>query len=589
MNRTSDYRSSDHRFNFTIEAGLWIAFVLIALTMRIASLDAAPLARSEAQEAMSAWYAVSGQSVPLAPSYSPLLFAGNRLFFFLFGASDALARLWSAIFGSLLVLTPLLLRRRLGRWGALVAGGYLVLSPTALVASRHLDGTIVAACGVMIGLGSIVRYLDSERHTWLACAAVGLALALTGGAAAYGFLLSLILACALTCYVLVPRLEPSSRLASYLAFPWGAFLLPFAATLLIIATALGWNPTGFSTVGELLVDWLARFRPASNPAPSPFVLLLAYEPLVFALSLGGAIWWAIRGGHTKGWDALWLTWAGIALLLLLLMPGRAPLDLLWVVLPLAFVLGSLVERVIHTLHLRPLWLGEGIYALIVLIFWVHTYLNLARYATYARVEDLVLILLSLLIQVIVLISFALTIDDVMAFRAGMLSTGVALLALTLSAGWRVAYVNPAAAEEALLKHPTDPAVRDLVQTVTTFSWRETGLPTTLSFVYQAPPDSTLAWYLREFESARRVEHLSNLRPQDLSLLLVAPGREASFQTETDYIGQSFVKERSWTPQAINCNLWSLRCVESIRWFVFRDTPAMPSPASWVTIWRESSE
>jgi predicted membrane-bound mannosyltransferase len=125
---------------------LWVLIAVVALALRLTHLDAAPLNASEAREAMLAWrvgqsFQTAGrlESLPHASGYSPLLLAANTLLFTVCGASDALARLWPALFGSVLALTPFLLRRRIGRVGALAAGLYLALSPTALLASRQLE------------------------------------------------------------------------------------------------------------------------------------------------------------------------------------------------------------------------------------------------------------------------------------------------------------------------------------------------------------------------------------------------------------------------------------------------------------------
>ena len=177
----------------TVENALWILVVAVALVLRLVSLASAPLNESEAREAMLALRATAGQGMPRG-HYSPLLFVLNGLLFFMCGTSDALARLWPALFGSALVLGPFLLRRRLGRFGALGAGLYLAFSPTALLASRQLDGTMVAVVGVMLSLGSVVRFSDTDRRLWLTWAAVGLALAVTASSSAYGLLLSMGLA-----------------------------------------------------------------------------------------------------------------------------------------------------------------------------------------------------------------------------------------------------------------------------------------------------------------------------------------------------------------------------------------------------------
>src|SRR5574340_374727 len=83
----------------TIEVGLYAAFALMALGMRLFLLDDTPLAVDEARQALTAWHFVSGGR-PDAFTGSPLLFSGNTILFALFGASDAAARFLPVLFGS---------------------------------------------------------------------------------------------------------------------------------------------------------------------------------------------------------------------------------------------------------------------------------------------------------------------------------------------------------------------------------------------------------------------------------------------------------------------------------------------------------
>ena len=64
---------------------VWILVAVVALALRLAHLDSAPLNGSEAREAMLAWRAVTGRGTP-GTGYSPLLFAANALLFALCGA-----------------------------------------------------------------------------------------------------------------------------------------------------------------------------------------------------------------------------------------------------------------------------------------------------------------------------------------------------------------------------------------------------------------------------------------------------------------------------------------------------------------------
>ncbi len=549
---------------------MWALIVLVALALRLSHLDAAPLNEYEAREAMLAWRAVTGQGVPQA-DYSPLLFTANALLFTLCGASDSLARLWLALFGSILPLTPLLLRRRIGRVGALVAGVYLALSPTVLFASRQLDGVVVAAVGGMALLGGLVRFSDTGRRPWLTLSAGGLALAVTSSPSAYGLLLPFGLA-----WLILSQIWPNGKAD----LPhWSLFIGHCSLFVLVLSTGLGWNLSGLGAVGDLLPAWIARFGPMSNPAPSPLTIAAIYEPLALFFGLGGLVW-AIRRGHRFG--ALLGLWAGLGALLLALMPGRTPLDALGVVLPLAMLTGVAVEWLAQSLRQRGEWLGEGLYAPVVLLLWVHAYLVLVRYAERGDPRDLFMALLVVALQGLLATMFALAMRPDSALRGVAVGTGLALLAVTISTGWGVAYMRPSDPREPLVREPTAIEVRDLVQTLRDLSWRETGMPTTLPFTLKAAPDSVLAWYLRGFSAARRVE---SLEVGEVGRVLVTSRRDLELADAVDFAGQDFAMRRSWNLAEIGCTWeWPPRWNAAVKWLLLRRAPPLPAADQWAVLW-----
>ncbi|MBL7064106.1 MAG: glycosyltransferase family 39 protein, partial [Anaerolineae bacterium] len=597
----------------TVEMTLWALIAVVALALRLIHLDAAPLNASEAREAMLAWRV--GQSFQTA-NYSPLLLAANTLLFTLCGASDTLARLWPALFGSVLALMPFLLRRRIGRVGALAAGLYLALSPTALLASRQLDGAVVAAVGAMALLGGLVSFRDTSERRWLILAAAGLALALTSSPVAYGLLLPLALAC-LTLSLIWPneKVTLPHLHSPFFILPSPFFLLPSSFFILAFSTGLGWNPAGLGAAGDLLPAWIARFGPVSTPVVSPFTLLAVYEPLALLFGLGGLVW-AIRqptnqptnkqtNKQTNQFGALLGLWAALATLLLILMPGRAPLDLLWVLLPLTLLTGITVQALVQA---RGSWFNEGhvlsaaegLYVLLVLILWAHCYLVLVRYAETGNVADAGLVLLTVVLQMLLALVFALAVSLNTALRGVVVGTGIALLAVTLSAGWNLAHARPSDPRELLVRRPTAVEVRDLVQTLRDLSWRETGMPTTLPFTLEAAPDSVLAWYLRDFSAARRVERLSDFPPRiggDRGGALVTwhRGDEPDHPAPTlpdgiEYVGQGFALRRSWDAREITCVWeWPPRCQAAVGHLLLRRTPSAPVTDEWAAFWLPAME
>jgi len=572
-------RSTSRRPIITVEIALWVGLVLAALVLRLAHLDAAPLNESEAHEAMLALQAATGQETP-REDYSPLLFAANAALFFLCGASDAAARLWPALLGGALALAPALLRRRVGRVGALIAGLYLAVSPTALFASRQLDGAAPAILGVMLFLGGLLRFSDSaERPSWLTLSALGLALAVTAGASAYGLLLTLGLAWLGVAWAWPD--EGAIYLWQSLRPHLGRTLSVFFCAVLVFSTGLAWNPGGLEAVGGLISAWFARFKPTLNPVASPFAILAVYEPLALFLGLAGLVW-VVRANQRFG--ILTGLWAGLSVLLLTLMPGRAPTDALWIVAPLALLVGIVSERLVSSFRARRAAASEWLYVALSLLLWSYCYLRAAHYAAEGDPLELSLALLALVLQALMAATLALGLDSVTAaLRASVLGLGILFLAATLSAGWGSVYVRPSDARELLVRNPTAAGARDLAQTLRDLSWRRTGTPTTLPFTFEAEADSALAWYLRDFSAARRVDHSAELNAE-AEMVLVAP-REWTPETDMRYVGQTFALQRSQDLSSVRC-LWGrpLRCKTLFEWLLFRRAPAAHAADRQVVLW-----
>jgi uncharacterized protein (TIGR03663 family) len=570
----------------TIEQALWILITIAALVLRVAKLDAALLSRYEAGEALAAWQAVSGQQMPAA-GYSPLLFTVDALLFALFGASDAIARLLPALCGTVLVITPSLLRRHLGRLGALCAGIYLTLSPTLLVASRQLDGVVVGDLAGMVFLIGIVRFLGTENRSWLGLSAAGLALGVVSSPSSYGLLLALGVA---GISVVWAWPDPGVRRIWARFAPHAGYMLAICLlTGFGLSTAMGWNPAGLGSVGNLLATWIARFGSAAElPTASPVKLLVVYDPLALIFGIGGLAW-AMRRGRRLG--TFLGVWAAVGILLLLLMPGRTPLDVSWVVLSLSLLLGLGIEALVQNLRDHGHWLNEGLHVPVVVFLWIHLYLMLSRYSVYADATDLALALLTVALPGLLALVFGLAMKLDAALRAVVVGTAIVLLGLTLSAGWGGAFIRQSDPRELLARAPTATEVRDLLQTLRDLSWRETGFPTTLSVLYEVPLDPVVAWYLRDFGAARAVERL---RSEDIVATWEAGGAvltaDAGALTRlealnSEYAGQDFVLRRRWSPSEVACVWeWPPRCQDAVGWLLLRKTLAPPVASQQVVLW-----
>jgi hypothetical protein len=202
-----------------------------------------------------------------------------------------------------------------------------------------------------------------------------------------------------------------------------------------------------------------------------------------------------------------------------------------------------------------------------------------------------LVLLTVALQVLLMIVFALGIRVDTALRAFSVGTIVTLVLVTISAAWGSAYVRPGDPRELLAQEPVAPEVHDLVQTLRDLSWRKTGLPTTLPFTLEAAPDSVLAWYLRDFSAARRVEDLDQAADEYNGGLggelgpVVTTRRDLVSAGGVEFVGQDFALRRRWNAAEAGCAWrWPPECSAAVEWLLFRRTSVPPAVDEWAGLW-----
>ena len=162
------------------ERGAYAALVIGALIMRLWDLGARAVHHDESLHGFFAWQIVTGSGYEHNPlMHGMFLFHSVAGAFFLFGDNDFTLRLPMALFGSGLVLMPLLLRSRLGQVGALAAAVMLTFSPAMLYFSRFARNDIFMAVFVLGLFAMIWRYIDERKNRYLYGAAAFLALGFT--------------------------------------------------------------------------------------------------------------------------------------------------------------------------------------------------------------------------------------------------------------------------------------------------------------------------------------------------------------------------------------------------------------------------
>ncbi|MDP6823884.1 MAG: TIGR03663 family protein [Dehalococcoidia bacterium] len=169
-----------HDLPFRWEAGAYVSLFLVALAMRLYDLGGRAVHHDESLHGYFSWQLFNGNGYAHDPlMHGPFLFHITAGSFFLFGDNDFTLRLAPALFGTALVLTPLLLRNRLGNVSALIVAGMLAFSPSLLYFSRFARNDIFVALWTIALVAMVWRYMDDRRprYVYLTAALVSLGFA----------------------------------------------------------------------------------------------------------------------------------------------------------------------------------------------------------------------------------------------------------------------------------------------------------------------------------------------------------------------------------------------------------------------------
>ncbi len=176
------------RLPLTWETGVYGVIFVLAVLTRFIGIGLRAMSHDESLHALYSYYLYNGSGYIHNPMmHGPFLFHANALVYFLFGDSDFTARIVPALFGVFLVMSPLLLRRWLGRTGAVVTSVLFLLSPSITYYSRYIRNDIYIAVWSMLLILALFRFLEDHRPKWLYLGGAVLMLSLATKEIAYIF------------------------------------------------------------------------------------------------------------------------------------------------------------------------------------------------------------------------------------------------------------------------------------------------------------------------------------------------------------------------------------------------------------------
>ncbi len=146
----------------------YVIILLLAMFSRFYILGERAISHDESIHTKFSWNLYSGQGFQHSPMmHGPLLFEATAFNYLLFGANDFTSRIFTALVGVALVMTPLLFRKWMGRWGAVIGAALLLISPSISYYSRYIRHDAPLMLTAVLLLWTIMKYLESGESRWL--------------------------------------------------------------------------------------------------------------------------------------------------------------------------------------------------------------------------------------------------------------------------------------------------------------------------------------------------------------------------------------------------------------------------------------
>jgi uncharacterized protein (TIGR03663 family) len=580
------------RLSITVEAVVLIILGAAAVGLRWLLLGQAVLNENEAAQAIASLRLADPATAGTGEVVSPLLWAGMALTFAVGGVSEATARLVPALAGTALVFTPLLFRHRLGRLPALAAAGWLAISPTAVISSRLVDGTSLAALAMVAALDGIDRYLEGRSRKMLILSGSGLGMALLADPGSLFIFLAWGLGLAFA--ILTDEEEVFSAGVMRGAIrqaPWGAFLAGLIGVLALLGTLFMTAPEGLGYAADSFGQMAQSLFSRPQGHLYAGLTLALYEPFLILFGILGA--WGCSQASSPRVRFL-AGWGIAAFMLNILIPNTLPVHGLWSVLPLAILAGHGVASVL-ALKTDDMPSSRGVAVLVILALAAMAFISLAHHlraprllpiptdaapgeALYQIPLDLLLFCLWMVMMVLVWLGTASLWGQRTTWH--VFGIAAAIMGSSLAAGRSgiAASTNGMNPYEPIYASPAQPETRLFVETAAEIGRLNGGFAYDVPMTVQGSPNGLLGWLLRDFRS---VQYVGRVDPRVDSVLVVTPAEGVDPALGSGYVGQDLALTGSWTPQALSFK-------DLLLWTIYRTAPS-PASETRVILWvREDS-
>ncbi|MEA5076942.1 MAG: hypothetical protein VB013_00095 [Anaerolineaceae bacterium] len=541
-----------HNREEKIEVTLFAIALAVAILLRFLSLGSNALTDAEASQTLQAFHLANGNLVSVGgqPGYVAL----TTFLFYVFPASNFWARFWPALFGSLLVLVPLLYKPWIGKRPALLLAFVLALEPGLTAISRTAGSEMMVITCILAALGFFLRHKPI-------LAGISAGLAILAGTPFWLGAATLALSLFLFKWVVKQDVfEPEKTAPKF----WTPALISAGATLIAVGTLFGTNPLILSGLGSGLVDFFTAFVTKGGVSISIMLLgLLLTQVLIVPLAIFGI---AAGPEEKNKLSILMIFWLLLLFVLTLLPAARQVVNWAWFVIPLSVLAVIGLEALLGKLQTDQ-WKLSLVEAAAVLALIVYSYLNLLSLVNNPSADSVMLRnqVLAVVLPVAMILVVTLLVGwgwSFVAARQGLVLGVVAILGfVTFGNTWKAAGLGPRPEAELWRSGAAPVGAQALVSSVEDISLYTHGLVDAIDVKLIGQTDPALQWALREFADLKTDSVIGS---DDTTSVLVSDS-DLSPSLNSIYRGQSI----QWKSQI---DYSQMDGFDWIKWFDMRDVP-----------------
>jgi hypothetical protein len=539
----------------TTETLLFGLAFLLAILFRFVLLGQPSLGDHEASNAIQALLSSDGRQVNIGgqPGYVAL----SSFLFFVFNTSDFAARFWPALFGSCLIMVPLLFRKYFGQTTTLILAFVLAIDPGLISISRFADGTMIVVAATLTAVGF---YLAKEP---ILCG-IFFGIGVIAGPDFYPLAISLGIAL-IFIQIKNPADDASEdAISSKPAWRWGYCILAGIITAILISTQFFVRTNGISGIGSALVDYLNSWKQIGDVTLPTFLTLFVF--IQFPIFLLG-VWGLLRGLLSKQPLTHFLgLWWGIGVVLLIVNPSRSASTLAWVSIPLLGLAAIQITNIVEKIKFpsKIVGLAQMAATISLIIFALLNFINLVNFPeadTLLLRNRLIGIILPIVLLIILTLLLAWGWNTDSAKNGLLVGFAVLIVAYMIGSAWKTAGWTGKPAFELWRVGETIVGDELLLKPTTDLSRWSNGQANRIDIGIVGIDSPSLLWALRDFEKITS----ENVIPVNTTPSVVITSTDFEFTSQSIYRGQGIL----WSVRP-DINQMKLR--DWVKWTLFRTTP-----------------